>query len=115
MKKVIQYRTTAAVKQLPVSVIKVNGKFRYRLLMMFFLLLLSVTTALGVIYSTYMNRQLFNELHLLEQQRDKLEIEWGQLSLEQSTWTSPNRIEYLVRESLGMIVPSPADIIMVKY
>ena len=108
-------RSTAAVRQLPVAVVTINHRFRGHMLILIFLLLVSVITALGVIYSSYMNRQLFNELHQLEQRRDDLQVEWGQLSLDQTTWTSHNHVDELVKQSLDMVIPSPADIIVVRY
>jgi cell division protein FtsL len=48
----------------------------------------------------------------LEQQRDAMNEEWGQLQLEQATWGTHSRIEDVARRKLGMTVP-PAEAIMV--
>lgn len=70
-------------------------------------------SALGVVYSKHHSRKLFVELQVLEGQRDGLNIEWGQLQLEQSTWAMPNRVEKVARTRLGMDVPAPEQIVIV--
>lgn len=47
-----------------------------------------------------------------EQERMRaLEVEWGQLQLEQSTWATHSRIEEIARQRLGMHTPRPGQII----
>ncbi len=71
-------------------------------------------SALAIIYSTHLSRQFFGELQNLKTQRNDLEVEWGQLLLEQSTWTAQFRIERLAIEQLGMVSPHLARVIMVQ-
>lgn len=81
-----------------------------------FLMLLAMAvliSALGVVYSKHHSRKLFEELQSLERVRDGLNVEWGQLQLEQSTWAMPNRIEKIARTRLGMDVPAPDQIVIV--
>ncbi|WP_242521685.1 cell division protein FtsL [Motiliproteus sp. SC1-56] len=73
-----------------------------------------VLSALGVIYSAYLYRQLFNEQQQLFQVRNQLQVEWGQLLLEQSALASHSRIEQVVSEKLDMHVPSPESIVVVN-
>ena len=40
-----------------------------------------------------------------------LDVEWGQLQLEQSTWAGHARIEKIARDKLGMRPPPPAQIV----
>lgn len=61
-----------------------------------------LTSAMFVVYSKHNNRLLFVELEALNAQRDKMNIEWGQLQLEQSTWATDSRIEKIATEKLGM-------------
>ena len=50
-----------------------------------------------------------------EQQRSQqLEVEWGQLQLEQSTWAAHARIEKLAREKLAMRPPLSGQIIAIE-
>ena len=54
--------------------------------------------------------QVFNELQKLTQQRDDLDIEWGQLQLEQSTWATNGRVETVARDDLHMVIPQATDL-----
>lgn len=70
-------------------------------------------SALGVVYAKHQSRKLFVELEALKTSRDNLNIEWGKLQLEQSTWATPNRIESVARSQLGMQVPVPEKVVIV--
>jgi cell division protein FtsL len=70
------------------------------------LVLAVMVSALGVVYAKHYNRKLFVELTALQETRDKLNVEWGQLQLEQSTWATQGRIEKLARNKLKM---TPVD------
>ena len=61
-----------------------------------------IASAIGVIYSKHHNRMLFVELRELEAQRDRLNVDWGRLQLEQSTWATHGRVESAARKKLGM-------------
>ncbi|UGV31397.1 cell division protein FtsL [Halopseudomonas aestusnigri] len=75
---------------------------------------LGVASALAVSYSAHWSRQLLNELATEMDVREKAQAEWGRLVLEQSTWTAYSRIERIASEQLGMHVPEPSDVILVK-
>ncbi|HWP94824.1 MAG TPA: cell division protein FtsL [Gammaproteobacteria bacterium] len=70
-------------------------------------------SALGVVYVKHLNRRHFAELQQLRQERDQLEIEWGQLQLEQSAWATHPRIEQVAREALDMTLPANPEIVVV--
>lgn len=72
--------------------------------------LIVLFSSLLVVYAAYENRLAYAELRKLEQQQRFYEEEWGQLMLERSTLSSPDRIEKLARESLQMKVASPKQI-----
>lgn len=74
------------------------------------LLIVIVLSAIGVVYSSHLSRQLFAEQAILLEKNDQLQLEWAQLLLEQSAWSSPNRIESVARDSLGMEVPETEEI-----
>lgn len=76
--------------------------------------LFMVVSAFGVIYSTYQTRQLIAEFQHLQNQRNELQTEWGQLLLEQSTWGSFNRVERLASKQLNMHVPEPQQVVMIS-
>lgn len=73
-----------------------------------------VVSALAVVYAKYQSRTLFVELQRLNKARDAMEVEWGQLQLEQSTWTDHSRIEGIARSRLGMLLPEPDQIVVVR-
>lgn len=62
-------------------------------------------SALAVVMTRYQSRTLFIELQQLQQQRDKLNENWGQLQLELSTLAQPQRIETAARNQLLMRPP----------
>lgn len=78
------------------------------------LAVLVILSALGVIYSAYLYRQLFNEQQKLFQGQNGLQVEWGQLLLEQSALAAHSRIEKVVTRQLDMYVPSPEEIVVVR-
>ncbi len=71
-------------------------------------------SALGVVYGKQEARNRFNELQKLTNRRDDLDIEWGQLQLEQSTWGTHGRVERLARDDLHMVIPRPSELRIVK-
>ena len=78
------------------------------------LLLVVVSTAVAVIYSKHQARKLFVELQALGNERDDMDIEWGQLQLEQSTLTTHGQVERAAREQLGMVSLSADNMVIVK-
>jgi cell division protein FtsL len=70
-------------------------------------------SALGAVYTKHHSRRLFVELEALKTQRDELNIEWGQLMLEQATWATPTRVELIARQRLGMTAPPAGKIVIV--
>ena len=71
-------------------------------------------SALGVIYGKHEARNSFNDLQRLTRERDELDIEWGQLQLEQSTWATNGRVESVARDDLHMIIPQATDLRIVR-
>ena len=61
-----------------------------------------LSSALGVVYAKHQSRKLFVQLNELQQQRDGMNVEWGQLQLELSTWATNGRIEQVARQRLRM-------------
>ena len=78
------------------------------------LVILTVASALGVVYTKYRSRMLFAELQRLQQALDAYDEELGQLQLEQNTWAEHSRIERMARTRLGMILPTRESTIYVK-
>ena len=76
-----------------------------------FLLLVVVICALGVVTSQHKARKLFQALEAEQDRAKQLEVEFGQLQLELSTWATPPRIEKIARDSLKMRIPEVAKIV----
>ncbi len=86
----------------------------WRALALALLLIATVVSALGVIYSAFLYRQAFNGQQQLFLQRDALAVEWGQLLLEQSALAAHSRIEETVTRRLDMYVPAPDEVVVVR-
>ncbi len=67
-------------------------------------------SAAGAIYSKHRAREMFVELEQLNARRDNLEIEWGQLQLEQSAWSTQAFVERVATTKLHMAMPPPKEI-----
>ncbi|MGD8672148.1 MAG: cell division protein FtsL [Thiogranum sp.] len=78
------------------------------------LLLAVIATAISAAYAKHQSRKLFIELQELEEQRDAMNVEWGQLQLEQSTYTTHGRVEGAARERLDMQVPAPQQVTILR-
>jgi len=75
--------------------------------------LVTLGSAAGAIWCKHRSRELFIELERLNARRDNLEIEWGQLQLEQSAWSTHAFVENVASAKLRMGMPPPADITVV--
>ena len=73
-----------------------------------------VGSAIALVYTTHESRILFIELEQLTTDRDELDIEWGQLQIEQSTWATHARIERVALDELALKRPSPAEIYLIE-
>jgi cell division protein FtsL len=70
----------------------------------------ALASATGAIYCEHRARTLFIRLEALNAQRDNLQIEWGQLQLEQSAWSTHAFVERVAGTRLHMAMPPPKDI-----
>lgn len=75
------------------------------------LLAVLLACALSVVTSSHRARLLFADLEREQSRMRDLEVEWGQLQLEQSTWANPVRIDKIARDKLGMRPPAAASVI----
>jgi cell division protein FtsL len=76
--------------------------------------LVCVTSALALIYTKHESRKLFVELESLTHERDQLNIEWGQLQIEQSTWATHARIEQVATDDLSLVRPAASEIYVIE-
>lgn len=73
-----------------------------------------IFTALGVVTSQDRSRKLYFELEQQEDFAKKMNVEFGQLQLEQSTWSMHSRVEEIAASKLQMQVPDAARIQVVS-
>ena len=73
-----------------------------------------VMSAMALIYTKHESRKLFIELEQLTTERDELNIEWGQLQIEQSTWATHARIEKVAADELALVRPQPTEIYVIE-
>lgn len=72
------------------------------------LLMILVICALGVVTSQHRARKLFQGLESEQERARQLDVEYGQLQLEMSTWATHPRIEKIARDRLHMVTPDAA-------
>ena len=80
----------------------------------FLLWILMVFTGLCVVFVSHQCRLLYSELALLERDKNRLEVEWGQYLLEESSMASLHRVETVSQRKLGMRAPILGQIVVVR-
>lgn len=81
-----------------------------------FLLAIAIACALSVITSQHKARRLYGELQKEDLVSKRLDVEWGRLQLEQSTWAMHSRIEQEATRRLGMqVVPANRTKVIVPH
>ena len=76
--------------------------------------LVCVLSAMALVYTKHESRRLFVELEQLTHERDELNIEWGQLQIEQSTWATHARIEQVATDDLSLVRPQSTEIFVIE-
>jgi cell division protein FtsL len=67
-------------------------------------------SAAGAVWCKHRSREMFMQLQQLSDQRDNLDIEWGQLQLEQSAWSQHAFVENVASNRLHMATPPAQEI-----
>lgn len=67
------------------------------------LLLMLVSSGLGVILSKYNSRLIFIEIQETEQELDWLQVRWDRLTLEERMLAEHNRVEKISRKNMHLI------------
>jgi cell division protein FtsL len=79
----------------------------------FALFAILIACALALVTAQHKSRKLYVELQKEQDLAKRLDVEWGQLQLEQRTWAMHGRIEKIATEKLDMRVPPSSRIRMV--
>lgn len=69
-----------------------------------------LASAIAVVRARHEARTLFVQLEQLSAERDRLNIEWSQLQLEQSAWSNHGFVERVASERLRMTLPRPEEV-----
>ncbi|MBP9712801.1 MAG: cell division protein FtsL [Sterolibacterium sp.] len=77
------------------------------------LLMITVACAIGTVASNHRVRKLVTTIEREQTHMRDLDVEWGQLQLEQSTWAGHARIEAIARDRLHMKVPAANQLMVV--
>lgn len=75
---------------------------------------LCISSAFGVVYSTFETRSATHELEELRREAASLKVTSGQYLLEQSSLASYSRIEHIAKKRLGMLDPSAEQTVLVR-
>ena len=78
------------------------------------LAILVVTSAVACVYARHESRSQFSQLQALIDQRDALEVDWGRLQIEQSTWSTHSRVESLARIKMKLRNPAADELVVVR-
>jgi cell division protein FtsL len=78
------------------------------------LLVAVVMCGLSVVTSQHKARKLYIELQKEKDSAQQMEVEWGQLQLEQSTWATPARVEKVATQQLRMQLPKNGQVRIVR-
>ena len=66
------------------------------------LLVAVVASAVAVVRTHHERRSLLVALDEVDARRDRLQVEWGRLQIEQSTWAASDRIERIAAQKLNL-------------
>ena len=78
------------------------------------LLLVLVVCALGLVTSQHKARKLFTDLEREQARARELDVEYGRLQLEASTWGLHARVEKVAAGTLGMRTPDARRVRIVE-
>lgn len=72
----------------------------------FMLVAVLIACSLALISSQHKARKLYGDLQREQAAAKQLDVEWGQLQLEQGTWATHGRIERIATRELDMRLPA---------
>lgn len=78
------------------------------------LLIAVVICALSVVSSQHKARKLYVELQKEKEFALQMDVEWGQLQLEQSTWARPALVEKIAVQQLQMQLPRNGQVRFIR-
>jgi cell division protein FtsL len=90
------------------SVFQGHGKMQLSLsmLLQIGLLFFVLMSALSVVYVINLHRVTCGQMQMADQKTHRLQLQWGQLLLEQASLATPARVERLAKDKLQMVFPT---------
>lgn len=76
------------------------------------LILIALALALSAVSANHRSRKLYTALEAEQKRMRDLDVEWGQLRLELSTWAAHARMEKIARERLHMQPPQAGQVLV---
>jgi cell division protein FtsL len=70
-------------------------------------------SGLWIVETEHHSRQLFIHVEELNREQDRLQIDWGRLQIEQSTWATHPRIESLAHDRMHLTAPRDEQLVVV--
>ncbi len=86
--------------------------YRNQLTLLLTLLLAVVISGVAVTWSQYTTRTTFQQLQALQAEQEEADTLWKKLTIERSTWATPDRVERIAREQLRMTVPAADKVVI---
>ena len=83
-------------------------------LALFMMIMAVMISAAAIVLVSFESRLAFQELQQQLELKNDMEVKWGQLLIEQSTFGVDDRIERKASEELGMKVPDWANVVVVQ-
>ncbi|MDO6618522.1 MULTISPECIES: cell division protein FtsL [unclassified Shewanella] len=78
------------------------------------LTLIVVGNAMSVVYTSYATRKQTSQLDQLLQERDRLDIEWRNLLLEEQSKSEHSRVTRIATKDLKMVRPLPKEEVVIR-
>ena len=72
-----------------------------------------LASSVSLVYVQHLRRSLISEVKSLQVEHERMQVEWGQLQVEASTWAAEDRIERLAVSKLEMQVPVADAVVVV--
>ena len=85
-----------------------------RALLVGFLGVSVVSSGIAVVYVKYLSRKHFVEMQGLRAERDRIDVEWGRLQIEEAALSSQARLEAQARKLLSMRMPAPEGVALLS-
>lgn len=71
-------------------------------------------SALSIVYVTQVTRVLHAAYQSNQAEKNRLQVEYGQLMLERSTWIMQARIQEMAEAHLGMVIPDRKSVVVIN-